>query len=348
MAPRSRRIIAKRRSPKQQRRPVEEIPVYGQDEGGNTPQTGEEEAEGFDKILAAANAALAGGKSGFSVEISSPRSIATYYYKTESGQVIPLTNRVREFRNAFAQSGDAGLEDYVLDYRLYFGHPKAPTRRGLGDTEMDIRKSVPAFKTSTVQSLLEMVRTAGPDKVNEIQKLLLESGYMDLDVYKQPHLLQNGVYDIYTQQAWTTLLKDAVMAGDTDVLRTLRRRKEAIDANGGLKAWLGAQEPERAPFRAELAAEEDIIGIGENKAQEMLGRSGGTFAEELVGGYHAEQTAAQRKLYDAEVTGGSVVNEPSVEGYAEQQLRERHGPEVGAYAGLGAFNVILQDLGLGG
>lgn len=295
------------------------------------------------------------GAGSFTGSLYSPGAIAAYYYTNSEGQITPLPVRLQGFRNQYAQTGNATLDEWVLDYRLGLTPGQNwESRGGVGSAEADVQKRRPRPGTKkspvmTVQGLLEYMRTADSDEVAKWQQLLLQSGYMDPNIYKSPALLQNGVYDQYTQDAWTRLLKDAVMAGDGDVGRTIQRRKDAIDANGGLDAYLGAlSASQRDPFVAQLTAAEDIQAVGGQVAQNLIGRGDDQFAEGLVGGYNAAEEAAQRKNYDLQETGGQVIANPDLGAYAEDQLKRQNPTEVGAYAGLGAFNVIMQDLGLAG
>jgi hypothetical protein len=293
-----------------------------------------------------------GGSSSWSRAYHSKWGLRKNYYMDASGQITPVEIRTQQWRTAFVQQGDADLQN-VLDYTLNgggrggIGPSPFERKRGLGDVEMDIAKR---RKTSeqTISFWLEFMRKAKPDELNKYQQILYDAGYMDPDVYKKPALLMHGVYDEYTQDAWQHLLKDAVMSGDTRIEATLNRRRSAIDAMGGLNAYIGNQQEERAPFVADLTAAEDIIGTGETVAKQMTGRRQEGFAEDLVGGYNAKEEQTQRQAYDLVPTGGTATEAPSIQGYAESRLRQQAAPEVGAYAGLGAFNQILQDLGLGG
>ena len=332
------------------------VPLYPEDEGGRTatqggPNRGEGGAAGSALDFTTETATEATPMSGqWAKGLFTRAAIVNQYYTDERGP-IPLGQRLQQFRNQYAQSGDADLDQWVLDYQLALGPPKWEAREGIGSKEADVEKRRPkagTIRKMTVAQLLEYLRTAPPDQVAKYQKLLRDSGYLNPDVYKQPSLLQNGVYDSYTQDAWTRLLKDAVMAGDTDVMRTIKRRQDYIDDNGGIDLFMKGLEPEREPFQAEVTASEDIEQVGEATAQELTGRKQEGFAEGLVGGFQAEEVSAQREYYDEGPTGGTTERNPSLDAYAEAQLRKKAPTEVGSYAGLGAFNVIMSDLGLAG
>lgn len=289
--------------------------------------------------------------SAWSSNFHSTGSLRREYYTDASGNVVALQPRLNQWRTSFVQQGDADFSS-VLDYSLGGGggfKAKAQARRGIGDREADVKKFQGGGARTTISGWLEFMRTADADEMVRYQEILLSLGYMDPDVYDKPALLTRGVYDEYTMDAWQHLLKDAVMAGDTRLDETLARRQAAIEANGGLGAFIGAgMGEERAPFSPVLTSAEDIRGMGEQVAKSMTGRRQEGFADSLVSGYQGLEESTQRAEYDADDSGGATVAAPSTQGYAEDQLRQRASTEVGAYAGLGAFNVILQDLGMAG
>lgn len=278
------------------------------------------------------------GTSAWARSYTSRQSVRERYRNADSGLVVPLRDRAFDFRSQFAQTGDARL-DTVLDYFLSEDERAdlvGSTRGGSGK--------------KTVAGWLEFWRKATPETVSAYQDRLWESGYFPPAVYKNPELLQRGVYDQATQAAMTQLFKDGVMAHDLTLSELMRNRKNQIDQAGGLEAWLGLADGDRQEETIEVTAPEDIRQTGEQAAREMLGRKDEGFAESLVGGYQAQEASFQQARIDDQAAGGGgqITSPPSLGAYAVEQLEAQQPTEVDSYATLGAFNELLRMLGMAG
>lgn len=106
----------------------------------------------------------------------------------------------------------------------------------------------------------------------------------------------------------------------------------------------------RTPNPIQITNPDDIRSEARTASKSLTGQMRPGFDESMVGGFQGSEIAAGQALNTEGVAGtGGVVTDPATPGaYAEAQLRANSGPEVGAYSTLGAFNAILQELGLAG
>lgn len=277
-------------------------------------------------------------------------AIRARYYQDDSGAISSLRDRLFQWRMDQAQSGQADLASVLDEYVSWEQTSPGYGGRNVGEGNAG-RRAATGDRTrskKTVAWWLEHVRTADDDKLAEYQQQLLDAGYMRAEVYKNPGALQRGTYDAFTQEAFTRLLQDAVMAGDplTDVLR---RRKDDIDQAGGVTKWLQltGQDDAPPPFQAQVTNPTDIANAQRDISQDLTGRmiDGAPVAE-----YQGAEVAAQRATYDADVSGagGTTTAQPSLGAFVEENIRTEHAAEVGAYSYLGNFNALMQRAGLAG
>ena len=106
----------------------------------------------------------------------------------------------------------------------------------------------------------------------------------------------------------------------------------------------------RTPNPIQITNPDDIRSEARTASKSLTGQMRPGFDESMVGGFQGSEIAAGQALNTEGVAGtGGVVTASATPGaYAEAQLRANSGPEVGAYSTLGAFNAILQELGLAG
>ena len=106
----------------------------------------------------------------------------------------------------------------------------------------------------------------------------------------------------------------------------------------------------RTPNPIQITNPDNIRADARTASKSLTGQMRPGFDESMVGGFQGSEIAAGQALNTEGVAGtGGVVTKPATPGaYAEAQLRANSGPEVGAYSTLGAFNAILQELGLAG
>ena len=106
----------------------------------------------------------------------------------------------------------------------------------------------------------------------------------------------------------------------------------------------------RTPNPIQITNPDDIRSEARTASKSLTGQMRPGFDESMVGGFQGSEIAAGQALNTEGVagTGGVVTNPATPAAYTEAQLRANSGPEVGAYSTLGAFNAILQELGLAG
>lgn len=269
----------------------------------------------------------------------------TYYTDPSSGSYVPLRERLFTWRSQYQQMGNADL-DGVLDY--YLAWDRTPANR-YGGRNIAEGNAAPRSGQRTVAHWLNAFREMDEDKLRGVQKQMFEAGFYSPEVYKNPDRIRWGSYDPFTQEAASLLLKDGVMEGDMPLSELLRKRKEEIEEAGGLDAWMqinGAEGPERAPFSAVVTNPLDIQKAGQDISVDLTGRriDGAVNPAE----YQGLEVGAQRADYDSMEAGGTSTQAPSLGAFAENEIRQNHGAEVGAYEYLGNYNALLQRVGLAG
>lgn len=190
---------------------------------------------------------------------------------------------------------------------------------------------------STVMAWVRSIARGDKERLAEWQKRLYAAGlYQDTEpIY--------GYFDQATAGALSMLATEVLRNGNdytpSQILDILTMN---VDLDGdGIPDAMGRSQPTIVttnPLDLRQTAQAvgaDLTGRRIDDAQ----------ADSLMAGFtEMELAEGQARIRG----GGSTVAAPTPGAYAEQRLRETQAPEIDSYAALGAFNTLLQMVGLAG
>jgi hypothetical protein len=172
------------------------------------------------------------------------------------------------------------------------------------------------------------------DDIIRLQLALVDAGLLAEDEYAA------GVWDPSTTNAMEQLLGEANTEAE-DWRQTLAYRLDL--AAQGLIKRKGAKG-ERAPLRVDVTNPTDIMATVRSMTPKMLGR---VLRDDeiapLVAGYQNIERLTQAQAYGMAETGGEITAPPSLDGYLEQEIKNRYQNEVSGNQ-LGANGMAFLDM----
>lgn len=151
-----------------------------------------------------------------------------------------------------------------------------------------------------------------------LQMKMYELGILDQD-------FQVGVWDGPTRLAYRSVLEFANASGITDAQAAMDEYGQTMDVSKAKR--------NRPPLVIRQTSPEDIRRVAQNVATQILGeRADEGQVDRIVAAYQQAETTYQQQAYDATYESGTVTEPPTVETFAEDQLKERNPTEAGAYA----------------
>lgn len=151
-----------------------------------------------------------------------------------------------------------------------------------------------------------------------LQMKMYELGILDQD-------FQVGVWDGPTRLAYRSVLEFANASGITDAQAAMDEYGQTMDVSKAKR--------NRPPLVIRQTSPEDIRRVAQNVATQILGeRADEKQVDRIVAAYQTAEATYQRQAYDATYESGTVTEPPTVETFAEDQLKERNPTEAGAYA----------------
>lgn len=175
-----------------------------------------------------------------------------------------------------------------------------------------------------------------PASIAQLQTMLVEAGLLDLDDLEHEQL---GFYDDATRGAFRDLLARSNAGGATWETTLTKMRRNPAAASRRDKGR------ERAPFVAQLTNAADIERGLHEFMREKIGR--GLKKDQLapmVKAYQDQELAAQKALYDAQETGGTVTAPPDFETFADQQAQLAAPTAYSAHKVLDKFSTVASML----
>lgn len=175
-----------------------------------------------------------------------------------------------------------------------------------------------------------------PERVAELQRTMQEIGlYGDKKV-------RLGSWGAADQDALAAVMADSNTKGLTWQETLVRwKREPPVDLIESIKG----EQPSQPTIRVTNPL--DIRQASEAVSQSLTGAVDRQFAQGMVGGYQGAEIGAQQAVItDQDMGGGGVeADAPSVQAYAENQLRLQKPLEVDGYQFMSQFETFLDMLG---
>lgn len=155
-----------------------------------------------------------------------------------------------------------------------------------------------------------------------------------------------GYWDTPTMSAYRELLGMANASGVTDADQLLSRMLSQVQEMGGTGLFtvdengnvvLAREEgATRAPLVTRTTDPAALKQVFRRSVIELLGEGWDeNQLDQMVSAYNSLEVQRQKEAYDMELTGGSIVDIPSPEMFAEQQITEKDPAGAQAYESLG-------------
>ena len=161
-----------------------------------------------------------------------------------------------------------------------------------------------------------------------------------------------GYWDTPTMSAYKELLGMANASGMTDADQLLGRMLSQVNDMGGTGLFtvdengnvvLARSENQRAPLVTRTTDPAALKSVFRRSVIELLGEGWDeNQLDQMVSAYNSLEVARQKQAYDMELTGGSVVDIPSPEAFAETQVQEKDPEGQQAYESLGFARDFMQ------
>lgn len=162
-----------------------------------------------------------------------------------------------------------------------------------------------------------------------------------------------GYWDTPTMSAYRELLGMANASGVTDADQLLSRMLSQVQDMGGTGLFtvdengnvvLARDEgPTRAPLVTRTTDPAALKSVFRRSVIELLGEGWDeNQIDQMVSAYNSLEVQRQKEAYDMELTGGSLVDIPSPEAFAEQQVQEQDPEGKQAYESLGFARDFMQ------
>lgn len=170
------------------------------------------------------------------------------------------------------------------------------------------------------------------DRIAQMQQELIAAGLLSKKGYKL------GKYDEPTRAAYKNLLEYANQSG-IDAASALREYASTptVGGDGG---------SERQPFVAEPLNPLDIKDVIAKTAPDVLGRNLSEDEQNaVVAAYNSILVGAQKTAYNANETGGTAPQPPSVAAFTAQRAKELHPEEADQYGLIQQGKVLYSMIG---
>ena len=106
---------------------------------------------------------------------------------------------------------------------------------------------------------------------------------------------------------------------------------------------------ERAPLTVRVSSPDEIAQVIRATARDVIGRKlSDEETQRIVSAYQQQETAFQQQAYNMDDTGGTVVEPPSAQTVAEQQIRTTAPVEARGQEMAGVFDSFLEIVGKAG
>lgn len=203
-----------------------------------------------------------------------------------------------------------------------------------GNLRIDRQTSARYYAADTLQPL-----RWSQERRADLQRVLQSIGlYGD-------QTIRLGMWTELDQSVFKELLGNANAEGLTWHELLVKWKREPPE---DILAKINGEQPAKPTI--EVSSPADIAAVGRATTRAMIGRDDPTFAQGLVPSYQAAEAAAQQAVVADQDAGGggTVVDAPNLQNFAEQRLEETNPVEVDSYATLSNFNEMLRMLGAAG
>lgn len=169
-----------------------------------------------------------------------------------------------------------------------------------------------------------------PEVIARIQQQMVNAGLLH-GAYNKGQMRPGDS----THDAYRTLLAYANAIGESDDLRALQRFAASN---------LGEVKPPRQPFTVRLPNPRDVRRDVEQTTIDKLGSLDvpDQKLEEITSGYQGELRGYQETLAGMQETGGTIVEPPSLETFAEDEIRKANPVAYDAHEALTGFDLLMQ------
>jgi hypothetical protein len=237
-------------------------------------------------------------------------------------------------------TGTAGVAPILLRRGVTPGSPaQAQMAQATGQT--------PTMKESTLTGVLADFATLSDAGLIDLQKKLYTGGFYGSSYYaKHPQTPAYGIKDQDTLAAYSQAANLAAQlhaSGMTlDEVIT-----QGSSVGGGRGA--GAGGPTRAPLTIQLTNPQDVHFVANKVGQTVLGRNlNDAELQAITASFQGGEATAQRAAYNTGVGGGTSTQAPSLQAFAEQQVRAKNPVEAGAHDLSQTFDTFLSLIAGGG
>lgn len=229
-------------------------------------------------------------------------------------------------------SGGGGSTDDPNDLPVLIANPR---RRGWTPL------SGPHTKL-TSEALLDIYNLPTPELI-ALQKKLYKGGFYGSSVKETD--IPFGVIDTATEHAWETAVKRAANTFAAGNHSTLTELVDKSAANMPASILNGTK---RDPNQVVLDNPQDLHATMEKVVLARNGKKDEALVQQLVNSYLQLETDYQNRVYETQVTGGTITKPPSASTYAEEQFRaqrpnEHAASEIGN-AGRGVLGLLRGEL----